>query len=235
MIIDRMLGALYPQRCPVCDRCLPYGQNVCVDCENVLKRVEPPRCIICGKHITAESGRALCYDCSVRIHEFDSGISLYEYAEMSDIIYAFKNGNRPEYGAKFAHEIVTYLGNVLKNYNAECLIPIPLHEDKMKVRGYNQSLLLAKGLSRELSIPVRNDILFRISNTSQQKKLNNEQRQENVKKAFHMVQNGVKLKSVILVDDVYTTGNTMDAAAYALKRGGVEEVHFVTIAIGIGK
>lgn len=235
MIFDKALSGLYPQRCPVCDRCLPYGNGICTSCENVLKFVEPPRCIVCGKHISANSGKQVCYDCSNHIHEFESGVSLYEYSGMSDIIYAFKNGNRPEYGNVFASKMARYLGDTIRNYNADCLVPIPLHADKLKIRGYNQSEILARGLSQKLSIPVRNDILFRISNTSQQKKLNSEQRQENVKKAFHMAQNGVKLKSVILVDDVYTTGNTMDAAAYAMKQCGVSQIHFVTVAIGIGK
>lgn len=234
MNFDILTGIVFPTRCPICDRCLPPGHSICDDCDNVCKRVDPPRCIICGKHIE-NAEKQVCFDCSVRIHQFDSGVALYEYAGMRDIIYAFKNGNRPEYGRFLAREMASGLGEIIKDYKADCLIPIPLHQSKLKMRGYNQSYILAKYLSEELSIPVRTDVLFRVSDTSQQKKLNNLQRQENVKKAFHMAQNGVKLKSVILVDDVYTTGNTMDAAAHALKRGGVHEVHFVTVAIGIGK
>ena len=104
----------------------------------------------------------------------------------------------------------------------------------MRSRGYNQASLLAEEISKGCNIPVREDILVRTQKTASQKTLDHAERQNNMKKAFHMVQNDVKLKTIILVDDVFTTGNTLNAAAKELKRGGVNKVFFITLAIGKG-
>ena len=114
------------------------------------------------------------------------------------------------------------------------MVPIPLHTSKLRSRGYNQATLLAEEISKGTGIPVREDILIRVRKTASQKKMDHITRQNNMKKAFHMVKNDVKLKTIILVDDVFTTGNTIESAAAELKRGGVEKVFFIALAIGKG-
>lgn len=174
-------------------------------------------------------------DCRTNEKHFVSGTSLYEYDSVSDAIFRFKNSGRPEYADFFAKEMAQGLKKEILSYKADALIPIPLYEAKEKKRGFNQSLLLAKGISKYLSIPVENNVLKRVQKTKEQKKLTNEARQNNLVGAFHIVENDVKLKTVILVDDVYTTGSTMEEAARTLLAGGVERVYFVTLAIGIGE
>ena len=108
------------------------------------------------------------------------------------------------------------------------------HASRERERGYNQSELLAKEMSRLLGIPVRSDIVKRVQKTVPQKELDELGRQNNLKKAFFIGTDVVKLKKVIVVDDVYTTGSTVDAVARELKEHGVGKVYFITLCIGEG-
>ena len=148
----------------------------------------------------------------------------------------FRSGDefRPEYAEFYADQIVRYLSDIIKTFDADVLVPIPLHPAKFKKRGYNQSELLANELSKRLSIPVETHLLERTKKTKDQKKLSGNQRLKNTVGAFHMPQNGVKYKKIILVDDVYTTGATLDEASRTLISGGLKNIYFVTVAIGSG-
>lgn len=228
----RLTDLLYPRKCPICDE-PTGGKLICAKCKMIPRLVCEPRCIKCGKHIE-DNDLEYCLDCRTNEKHFLTGTALYEYDSVSDSIYRFKNSGRAEYADFYTEEMAKRLGNTIKSYKAEALIPIPLQKSKEKKRGYNQSEILAEGLSKKLGIPMRNDILLRNGNSKEQKKLSREERQNNLVGAFHMAENDVKLKSAILIDDVYTTGSTMDEAARTLLNGGVERVYFVTLAIGIG-
>ena len=125
-----------------------------------------------------------------------------------------------------------YLGDCIRSWHAQALIPIPLYPKKERRRGYNQAALLAKALGTELGIPVYESLVKRIRNTTPLKQLNPEERLNNLKKAFILMENGVKLNRVIIIDDIYTTGSTIDAVAHTLLGQGIQEVYFVTLAIG---
>lgn len=227
-----IMDYLYPRRCPICDE-PTGGRYICAKCKTIPRIVLEPRCVKCGKHID-DDALEYCLDCRTSEKHFVTGISLYEYDSVSDSIYRFKNKGRSEYADFYTEEMVKRLGKTIKSYKADALIPIPLHKSKEKKRGYNQSEVLALGLSKKLGIPVRNDVLIRTNKTKEQKKLSHGERQNNLVGAFHMTENDVKLESAILIDDVYTTGSTMDEAARTLLAGGVKKVFFVTLAIGIG-
>lgn len=227
-----LTNLIFPRRCPICDD-FTGDRLICKRCRMVPRTVTDPRCIKCGKHIEDDSVQ-YCADCRINKKNFVAGVALYEYDSVSDSINRFKNGGRTEYSEFYTKEIIRKYKDVLRSYNADALVPIPLSAAKEKRRGYNQAELLAQGLSGSLSIPVRNDILIRVGRTKEQKKLTHEERQNNLVGSFHMAENDVKLKTIILVDDVYTTGSTMNEAARILLTGGVERVYFVTLAIGIG-
>ena len=225
---------VFPMHCPICD-CIVVRKKglICSECKDIPRLVKAPRCVICGKHIE-DMAVEYCRDCSGLKRSFDRGVSLYEYSSVHDSVFAFKNMGRPEYAEFYGQEILHWLGPVIRNMSADALIPIPLHASKERKRGYNQATLLAKEISKGCNIPVREDVLKRTRKTGAQKKMDHATRQNNMKKAFHMVQNDVKLKTVILVDDVFTTGKTLEEAAAELKRGGVNKVYFVALAIGKG-
>lgn len=225
---------LFPKRCPVCDGIVKRDKLICDECRMIPRKVMEPRCMKCSKHIDSEN-EEYCADCRTNPKSFITGISLYEYDSVRESIEAFKNEDRSEYSRYYAREIVRNLGMELASFNADALIPIPLHKSKLNKRGYNQAEVIAKDLSKLINIPVRNDILIRTKNTKDQKKQGVLMRQNNVLGTFQLAQNVVKLKTIILIDDVYTTGSTIEEATRTLLAGGVERVYFVTLAIGIGK
>ncbi len=229
---------LFPLRCPVCDDIVsPFGEKICLDCMRKLRYVAPPRCLKCGKHIE-EEGREYCHDCAKGRHRFTRGRSLYEYESVAKSIYRFKYGGRREYADFYGEEVARYLGGFLKQAHPAGILPIPLHARRLRKRGYNQAELLADAIGRYMGLPVYRKIVERVRDTTPMKLLNPQERQNNLKKAFHIVGNDVKLGErlpcVLLVDDIYTTGTTMDEVAGTLLDAGVKEVYFVTLASGRG-
>ncbi len=228
------LQLLFPLRCPVCDDIVtPFGEKICTDCMKKLKYVTPPRCMKCGKQLEEEE-QEYCWDCCETKHFFVRGRALYDYGSVASSIYRFKYGGRREYADFYGEEIARYLGEFIRQIQPQALIPIPLHSVRQRKRGYNQAFLLASAISRYTGVPVCDKILIRTQNTVPLKELNPGERQNNLKKAFHIKGNDVKLKTILLIDDIYTTGSTMDEATFTLLQAGVESVYFITLACGRG-
>ena len=117
----------------------------------------------------------------------------------------------------------------------DVIVPVPLYRGKLRKRGYNQAACLARALGRSLELPVDEKLVKRVRNTAPMKHLNPTERQNNLKKAFIIGRNDVKLYDrIILVDDIYTTGTTLDEIAALLKEHGVSKVYCVTLACGSG-
>jgi len=233
-VISGCVQMIYPLRCPVCDDIvIPFGEKICPACAKKLRYITSPRCMKCGKSLSDEE-EEYCFDCREKRHLFTQGRALYDYESIAGSIYRFKYGNRREYAAFYGEEIGRYLGDYIRRIRPDALIPIPLYPAKKRKRGYNQAQLLAKEAGRHTGVPVCDDVLIRVKNTTPLKKLNPSERQNNLKRAFLIKGNVVKLKVVILIDDIYTTGSTMNAAAAVLKEAGVEKIYFITLACGKG-
>ena len=233
MLCSGILQAVYPRRCPVCDGIVRQkGEKICLECMDKLKLLTPPWCMKCGRK--AEEGEEYCGDCRERTHLFERGRALYEYDSAAESIYRFKYGGRREYADFFGEQIAEYLGDFIRDIRPDGIVPIPLHRRRKAARGYNQAGLLANAVGRRMGIPVYEYLLVRVKDTVPQKKLNREERQNNLKKAFKMPENDVKLKTILVFDDIYTTGATIDEAARALKAAGAERIYFVTLACGAG-
>lgn len=231
-IFNYILDLIYPRRCPCCDDILPPGGVLIhTRCLEKMKLQTPPYCMKCGTAIVGSEGK-LCAGCREKRHGFVRGRSLYEYRSAAQSIYRFKYGNRQEYATAYAQQINDYLGGFLRNLNADAIVPIPLHKKRLAKRGYNQARLLSREISRVSGIPEIKDLLIRTKNTAPMKILSAPERQKNLKNAFIVRKNSVKLKTIILVDDIYTTGATMDEAARALHEAGIPEVYFVALAGG---
>lgn len=224
---------LFPLRCPVCDEIVtPFGHKICPGCIAKRKILTSPYCMKCGKKVQEQ--RELCEDCRNKKHLFFRGRALYEYESIAGSIYRFKYGGRQEYAEFYGEEMANLLGDFVRGIKPDALIPIPLHKSRQRKRGYNQAALLARTLGRRLDVPVLEGYLLRVKNTMPLKRLNPKERQNNLKKAFKIAQNDVKLKTVMVVDDIYTTGSTVDEAAETLLDCGVERVCFVALACGAG-
>ena len=244
---------LFPLRCPVCDRPVPNvptghiartvsngvsvapmvpmrGRGICPGCESGLKRIQSPFCLKCGKPLLTEE--ELCGDCKSREHRFIQGRSLYAYGDMAGCIYRFKYRGRQEYAAFLGRAMAEAFADYVRGLSPDALVPVPLHEKRLAVRGYNQAALLAEEIGKALHIPVYDKLVVRGKNTVPQKTLNRAERQNNLKKAFKIVANDVKLKTIILIDDIYTTGSTLDALAETLTEAGAEKIYFLTLSAG---
>ena len=232
-IKEFLLDICFPRRCPVCDEIvIPFGECICAECIPKLKIISPPWCFVCGKKILTEG--QICEDCQRKKHKFDRGRCLFEYKTAASSLYRFKYSGRREYAKYYGQAVNEYLSDFIQKTKAQALVPIPLHKSRYRKRGYNQATELAKAISEATGIPVREDLLKRVKKTVPLKKLRPEERQKNLQKAFIVPQNDVKLKSIIIIDDIYTTGATMDEAAATLKAAGIPEVFFITLAGGAG-
>lgn len=188
----------------------------------------------CGKPIHDEDAE-FCHDCSVKKFVFKRGIAGFAYSSaMKRSMYAFKYNNRREYGRYYAKIIAERFYDTIIGWNCDVLIPVPLHRSKYIKRGYNQAEVFARELSSRFDIPMDNYILIRTKNTRPQKELNDRERRNNIENAFQTRINSIKYKKAILVDDIYTTGTTINECAGVLKRAGVEDIYFVTACIGNG-
>ncbi|MBO5094245.1 MAG: ComF family protein [Lachnospiraceae bacterium] len=226
------IDLLFPRRCPVCDRALPIGALICTSCADKLKIVKPPFCRKCGKGLVDER-EEYCADCMQTQHFYTEGRALYEYPCVRRSMYRFKYKGRREYAEFYGGELARLLGDVIRRWNPDALVPVPLHRTRRRTRGYNQAQALADVLGRQLGIRVESGLLRRVKKTVPQKCLNREMRQNNLKKAFKLCRNDVKLNTIIVIDDIYTTGSTIDAAAAVLREAGIKEVYFIALAAGI--
>lgn len=169
-----------------------------------------------------------------RRHLFDSGRAVFAYKGMADSIYRFKYKGRQEYAAYYAECMAYKLGSWIAGCRPDALMPVPVHDAKRRVRGYNQAEVLARELGRLMNIPVETKLVKRVRKTMPMKDLSVMERQNNLKRAFKICRNDVKLSTIIIIDDIYTTGSTIDAISYVLRRAGVGKIYFAALAIGKG-
>lgn len=152
---------------------------------------------------------------------------------VSEAIYAFKYKNRRVYGDIFARKLAEHYGKFLNERRVTLIIPIPLHKSRKRKRGYNQAEILARYLGKYTQIEVDSYSLIRVKKTVPQKKYNDKERKKNIKNAFAL-RRPIHARCVVLIDDIYTTGSTINEAAKVLKKSGVSKVYFLTISVGQG-
>ena len=229
---------LYPSRCPVCDRVNAVGgTGICDGCRIKIQRVREPFCQKCGKPLAEES--VVCGDCQGKESSYEYGRSLFVYnSSMQKSIGKFKYHGRQEYAKYYAEQMYLEYGEWMKEICAQRLIPVPIHKNRFRKRGYNQAELIAKELARLSGIPVWKDFLVRSKDTLPQKELSNKERRENLFQAFQVKEQGLELnripKCVIIIDDIYTTGSTLEECSKVIKKAGVHNVFFLCVSIGKG-
>ena len=185
----------------------------------------------CGKSVE-DDAEAFCHDCAAGAKSFEYGVALLNYDDvMRRAVSRIKYKNRREYIKPFAKMFWMRWGKTIAEMEADCLVPVPLHPTRYRKRGFNQAELLARELGALSGIPVRTDILFRERKTEAQKELTPDQRIRNLQKAFRADPEKADVSSVILVDDIYTTGSTAEACTRALKEAGVGKVYTACLCI----
>lgn len=234
-IAKNITALIYPPECPFCGNLLEHGeQNICSSCVPFIPRISGPVCMKCGKEIVDDEAE-LCADCNRQQRSYVRGFPAMNYVSpLKESIGRFKYHNKREYVDFFASEIVRAHGKNILAVSPDVLVPIPLHKKKMQKRGYNQAAVLADSLGRKLGIPTDKNMIARTINTLPQKLLSDYERENNIKKAFLSCKKCVEYKSVMLVDDIYTTGATVEACTRLLHDMGVEDVFYTSISIGRG-
>lgn len=223
-IIKAATRWLFPRSCVLCGIKGVENSGICPSCLSWLPVATTP-CPQCGRSATA--GRT-CGTCQKNPPSFDEVVSGALFKTPVDhLVREFKFS-----GKLYLTPILSTL--VLRNLDIEAdrpdlIVPVPLHASRIRERGYNQSAELARYLSRTLEIPCINYAVNRIRPTLPQTKLGEKQRRKNVRGAFALNQ-GVRKKHVVIVDDVMTTGSTVNEIARVLKRGGATKVSVWVIA-----
>ena len=240
---NKILNLLYPELCPVCKGPLTdknrYKNNpfICKACYKKAAFAMEPRCLKCAKPLEDET-KPLCNECMEKERYFDRGFALLLHDEAAkNIIYGFKFRYELDNMRFPALEISLRYGRDILELAPQAFIPVPLHKSRKRERGYNQAQLLAQEISKYISLLYGKEMvcdaqyLIRKEKTKHQRDLDQKYREENVKNAFCINPESKKnYRSLCLVDDIYTTGSTINSCAKTLKAAGCEKVYFVTVS-----
>lgn len=232
-IADGLTDILYPRRCPICGE-IPgqRGSLICPGCAQQVRPLEEPLCKKCGKPL-ADEAEEFCPDCRRGNHIYTRGYAALPYTgQIRQSVYQIKYHNKREYLDYYGPLMAQALEARIRPWQADFLVPVPLHRSRRRKRGFNQAEILARHVGKQLGISVRTDLVRRTRATRPQKELGYRERQNNLKGAFKIGSDDVKLKKIILVDDIYTTGSTVDAIAGELLAHGAGEVYFISLCIG---
>ena len=222
---------LFPRRCPICDAPMRKSEKyVCSACIDKVKFISGKTCAKCGRKM-GEMWTHVCPECINADNAFDEAFAPFEYdGDIRTSIARFKYRGRAEYALFYAKCICEYGEKRIRNWNADVIVPVPIHKSRLAERGYNQADLLAKELSKLIGIPIRDDLIKRIKKTEAQKELNAAQRKKNLAAAFTCEKGKSIPKAIIIADDIFTTGSTVNAISKLLKRHGAQRVYAVCIS-----
>ena len=214
------LDLFFPKRCVGCGK---LGSYFCANCKGKIQTVENQTCLVCGRVAFAGKTHPRCQgkytiDGSVAVFVFGGpireAIHRIKYRQNFDLIYELIDlflRNFWTIGVNFSNQAI--------------FLPVPLHPRRLNWRGFNQAELIAKDLAKRLNLDYNPNLLRRVRNTKPQVELKGKERQQNVFRAFEVVdKDGVKDKDFILVDDMRTTGATLKNCANVLKRTGARSV-----------
>jgi len=218
------LDLLFPQWCVGCGK---EGELLCHSCRRSLPRIMPPLCPRCGR---PQPSGILCPSCVGWQAEIDGIRSPFRFNRViRQAILQLKYKNLRALTQPLAKLLQDYL--VTNPMPGEVLVPVPLHQKRLKERGYNQSRLLAQELAKLINLPVVDDCLIRQRHAPPQARTSTvDERRSNVANAFSCRDHRLRDKQVLLIDDVSTSGATLDACAAALKASGATSVWGLALA-----
>jgi ComF family protein len=217
------LNLLFPPRCVTCDQSDSW---LCSACQDRIEFIRPPICPRCGQPTAMPR---LCPSCQEAPLQID-GIRAVGYLEgtLRTAIHRFKYSNMRSLADPLGQLMAQY---VMQNQlPIDVIVPVPLHPQRLRKRGYNQAALLAREIAKTVGLPLSEDALSRVKSTIPQVGLTARERRDNVRGAFHCSDTGLKEQRILLVDDVCTTGATLEACSLALRERGVGVVWGLVLA-----
>jgi competence protein ComFC len=239
-MFEAFASLVFPAPCRICKRILDTGNRIpiCHECiEAIRQPLREPLCSKCGRPIVSTAvtegiSLPLCHICRSGVYAFDMARSFGAYMpRMSRAILLLKYGNVAPLGPWFARVLADLIPKQSEEFAADAVVPVPLDQARFRERGYNQAELIAKPLARLLGIPFRSYLLVRTRPRPNHLRLTRRERWETVRGAYAPCERApVDKLRVLLVDDVFTTGATLDACSRALKGAGASRVVGLTVA-----
>lgn len=233
-----LIELIYPatKECPICRQEPSYRQGIGKNCFQKIGLITPPICHKCGRPLRLKvEGKDTCSQCNENRYYFSEAraVGLYEGA-LREYLSELKYRYRPELGEALGELMVEWIKLNPEYQKVDLIIPVPIHRQKMELRGYNQAELLANPIQRHFGIKLENDIIVRDKLTESQNSLNKDSRFSNIANAFRVVNSeALPGRSVLLIDDILTTGATASEAARVLLRAGALTVKVLTLAVGV--
>lgn len=230
---NALLDVIIPPLCHICHSFIPNADqlHICPACRELLPLVASPLCPICGIPFTGAGNDHRCGACQTNPPQYDIARAhfLYEGA-LRELIHSFKYNRMMHLRRPLALLALAAADDFMK-HSPQLIVPVPLHRSRLRQRGFNQAVLIGKTLSLQLSLPMQPDALVRTRQTQPQIDLSAAERRLNVKGAFSVKKPDlIAGKRILLLDDVMTTGSTMDECARELKNAGADLVIAATIA-----
>lgn len=221
---SEVIDLFFPRSCLGCGK---VGGFFCTGCSQKLPRLLPPICQRCGK---PESSGTYCRECWGTQNQMHAIRSVFVFEGIiRKAVHEFKYRSLRSLATPFAQYMADYFSEHM--LMADVLLPVPAHENRLKRRGYNQSELLAVQISAMVSVPVRGDFIRRVrDNKPQARTTSAEERRGNMQNAFTCISDEVSGKDVMIIDDVCTSGATLEACAAVLKLKGANRVSGLTLA-----
>ena len=232
-VLQEVLHLIYPPTCAGCARAVTSDKPFCPDCFSNLALISEPYCPLCGIPCGAEAITShLCSDCLESFHPFDRARAAGFYQGLlREVIHRFKYGGQTFLVWPLARMLIGPARELARLHRIDTVVPVPLHTRRLRQRGFNQSSLLARRLGSLLKVSVDYSSLKRTRWTDPQIGLSRNQRAVNVKGAFSLkAPEKIKDKGILLVDDVFTTGETVNQCVQVLNDGGSREVVVLTVA-----
>lgn len=238
---DWLVDWLYPPRCRACaDRIHGRdGEYFCPTCRGEIQLVAHPLCNSCGRPYPDASGDDhTCGVCLRRPPRFTAARAwaCYPREELTEhplrqVVQKYKYGRKVSLGKPLGRLLARGCQPFLEEIQTDLIVPVPLHSKRLRWRGFNQSVLLARQIGRLYGVPMDPFVLVRERETGAQTQLSEEERRRNVRGAFALEPGkSVADKTILLVDDVYTSGATVNECSLTLKRGGAKDVYVLTLA-----
>ena len=221
-----------PAYCGICKQKLSHNEKVvCDKCFYSIPVITQPFCERCGR----PTDETVCNECIEYPHQFSRARAIGRYdGILGELIMLFKHKNKISIGKRLGSMLAVILQSDEFLSCGDIIVPVPLHRVARRRRGYNQSEILACEVSKVTGIPVLSKTLYRVKATKAQTGLPHEERKENVEDAFKVKGNEVKGKKVILIDDVCTTGATLDECANKLNKAEAIDVYALVCARAVG-
>ena len=230
---EKFLSIIFPTKCPICSSIIRSGSHLCFKCWGEVDFISDPACKKCSYPFEFDIGvDSLCGSCIENEHYFDSAMSVMRYGDSSKkIIHKLKYSDKAHLAKNIARlmhaKIQSKIGDI------DLIIPVPMHRRKIRKRLYNQSALIASHLSKISNIASMPNCLIKTRHHVPQTGLCSHLRKDNVKNSFSVNKNHfseIHNKNILLVDDVYTTGSTVDECSKVLKQSYCNKVKVITLA-----